>query len=359
MKNICFLVGNLNNSGGTERVTTIIANELVNKGFSVSILNLEDGSNPFFKLDNRISVIGIYSSKVSYKLYYLPTIYKIRNYVVENKINTLIVVDSISCVLSVPALFGLKVNHICWEHFNFNVNLGLKVRDFGRKWAAKYCNHVVTLTQRDKELWEENLDKIKAKIKAIPNPTPYIKIEHIPRKDYKTVLAVGRLTSQKGFDLLIEAWSEVCKVNQDWILRIVGNGEDEEILKKQAHNLNILDRIDFVPATKNIEYYYRASSFYCMSSRFEGLPMVLLEAQSYGLPIVSFDCNTGPAEIINDGFNGFLVKNDEILDLADNILKIINIDDIGYRNMCLFSMENIKKFSSQNILNKWIEILGT
>ena len=357
MKRICFLVGNLNNSGGTERVTSLIANELVKEGFQVSILNLEDGSRPFFNLDDRIYVDYVYSQKVSYKLNFIQTIWKIRNYVLKNKINTFIVVDSISCMLTVPALIGLKVNHICWEHFNFNENVGLKFRDIGRKWAAKYCDYVVTLTKRDKELWENGLDKIKAKIIPITNPTPYENIENIPKLDYKSVLAIGRYTYQKGFDLLLEAWALVCKENKDWVLRIIGSGEDEHNLKKQAKELGISDRIEFIAATKNVEQYYTISSFYCLSSRFEGLGMVLLEAQSFGLPLISFDCDCGPSDIIQNNINGYLVPSGNFKTMAEKILELINISNSDYEIMSENSKKKSKEFYVLRLKNKWIEIL--
>lgn len=358
MKNICFFIGSIGNSGGTERVTSIIANQLLNiPNYSVCILSLNNGFKPFFELDEKIKIDELFSGKVSMKKNFLSCIIKLRQYVKKNKINTFIVVDSISCVFSVPALWALNINHICWEHFNFKVDLGVSMRNLGRKWAAKYCDSIVTLTQRDKELWEKGLRKINAKIIPIPNPTPFEGVGHIPSLDYKIVLAVGRLNYEKGFDLLIAAWSNVCQENNDWLLRIVGGGEDEEKLKKQAKDLGINNRIDFVAATKNIDLYYRTASFYCMSSRFEGLPMVLLEAQAYGLPIVSFDCDTGPSEIVRDGYNGLLIPNQNEIRLGEGILKMINLNTIKYDLQINFSLENIKKFDVKVIIKKWIVII--
>lgn len=208
MKKICFLIGNLNHSGGTERVTTLIANALAQKDFQVSILSLADGKQPFFELVPSIKTYSLYPEKISFKKNFFDAIWRIRKFVTEHQIDTLVVVDSISCIFTVPALFGLEVKHICWEHFNFNVNLGVKYRDIGRRWAAKYCDYVVTLTKRDKEIWEQGIKNIKAKIIPIANPTPFEVQENMPSLDYKTILCVGRLTYQKGFDLLITAWNK-------------------------------------------------------------------------------------------------------------------------------------------------------
>lgn len=359
MKNICFLIGNLNNAGGTERVTSLIANKLCESNrYRVTILSLWEGKQPFFPLHKNIVIGSLYDVKPSFKKNFIPTTIKIRNFVKSNNVNILIDVDSILCVFTVPALIGLTIKHICWEHFNFNANLGVKLRDIGRKLAARYCDYVVTLTSRDKELWEHNLKNIKSLIVPIPNPTPYENIENIPSLQYKTVLAIGRLTYQKGFDLLIEAWASVCKKNDDWTLRIVGSGEDEILLKEQASRLNINNRIDFVPATKDVEKYYKSSSFYCLSSRFEGLPMVLLEAQAYGLPIISLDCDTGPSEVIKDSENGFLCKANDVKELGHILSKCVNHLTVNdYEKLHKNALKMHSKFYISNLIEKWYSIL--
>ncbi len=357
MKNICFLIGNLSNSGGTERVTSLIANELAKRNNNISILSLTHGTVPFFELNNSIQTSSLYSKEVSFKKNFIGTIWKIRRFVQCHQIDTLIVVDSISCMFTVPALCGLKVNHICWEHFNFNVNLGVKSRDLGRKLAAKYCDYIVTLTKRDKELWEKNLRNINAKIIPIANPTPYENISHIPSIEFKTILSLGRLTYQKGFDLLIEAWAQVCHVNEDWVLRIIGSGEDEESLKEQASHLGVDDRIDFIATTSDVEHYYKTSSFYCLSSRFEGLPMVLLEAQAFGIPIIAFDCDTGPSEVVIHDINGWLVPSQNVENLRDTILKSISISSDTYDSLVKNSSFKSKMFMIDRIILEWKKII--
>lgn len=356
MKKICFLIGNLNHSGGTERVTTLIANALAQKDFQVSILSLADGKQPFFELVPSIKTYSLYTKKISFKKNFFGAIWRIRKFVTQHQIDTLIVVDSISCVFTVPALSGLKVKHICWEHFNFNVNLGVKYRDIGRKWAAKYCDYVVTLTKRDKELWEQGMKNIKAKIIPIANPSPFEVQENIPSLNYKTILCVGRLTHQKGFDLLITAWSKIAQQVPGWKVIIVGSGEDELMLKQMAKDLDIEDSIIFAGQQKNIDQFYRKSSFFCMSSRFEGLPMVLLEAQSYGLPIIAFDCETGPSELVINNKNGFLVFNDNILELSNAIIELIR-GDVKYEEFSKFAKESLKNFYVSSIVNSWVDIL--
>lgn len=358
MKNVCFLIGNLNNSGGTERVTSLIANKLCEDNrYNIFILSLWEGQKPFFSLNANIKTYSLYNIKPSFKKQLFPTIKKIRNFVKDNKIDVLIDVDSILCVFTVPALMGLTINHICWEHFNFKTNLGSRYRDLGRFLATKFCDYIVVLTKKDKEFWEDGIKNIRARIIVIPNPTPYEYNNYIPNFDNKIVLAVGRLTFQKGFDLLLQAWKQVVSVKEDWKLQIVGNGEDESKLKNLANQLNIIDSVEFIPATQNIAEYYQSASIFCLSSRFEGFGMVILEAMSFGLPVVSFNCEVGPNELINHHYNGLLAEPLNITDLSDCILEMINVPDESYKKYVLNSKMYSTKYLIGNIVDKWIEII--
>ena len=277
-KSICFFVGNINHSGGTERVAAIIGNALAEKGYRVSILSLWQGDQPFFSLSESIALGSLYKERRRFTFRYPAVVFKLRRYVKENKINVLIDVESMLALYSVSALGFTDIRHITWEHFNFKSNLGLRSRQLARRLAARFSDVVVTLTERDREFWL-NGTSAKAKIVAIPNPVPFELPEVNYDADSKIVLAVGRLTYQKGFDMLIEAWAKLAHHAPGWKLRIVGSGEEEEQLKKQAACLNVHSCIEFIPNTPDVHKHYQEAAFYCLSSRYEGFPMVLLEAQ--------------------------------------------------------------------------------
>ena len=358
MKKICFLIGNLNNAGGTEKVTTMIANALSENHCEVFILNLSEGDRPFFETSPNLKIYSLFSKSVSFKSHYFPAVYKIRNFIKDNKIDSLVVVDSISCLFTIPALFGLGINHICWEHFNFKNNNGIKLRDFARKLAARYCQTVVTLTNRDRQMWLTHLKTVNAQIYAISNPVDNHLEKNVPSQNSQIVISVGRLVQVKGFDLLLKAWKIVVEKYSTWQLYIVGAGEEESNLKNLTHELNIVENVIFTGSSNNVGEYYKKSSFYCLSSRFEGFPMVLLEAQSYGLPVVAFDCDTGPAEIITNGSNGYLATPENISSLAKNLLCMIDLKEIDFAKMSTLSYENSKKFSSNQIIKDWLLILN-
>ena len=358
MKTICFFCGNLNHAGGTERVATSIANALAEKGYNILMLNLWEGDKPFFDLNKKIKSSQLYSQRVSFSKQYLQTILKLRIFLKENKVDTLVVVESMLSLFSLPAKIGLVINHITWEHFNYNVTLGQKGRALSRHLSRLFSNKIVTLTEADKQIWEKKTIG-KAEIIAISNPSPYAISEHIPSQMNKTVLAVGRLTYQKGFDLLIQAWKLVKNEPHfsEWKLNIVGEGEDKKLLEQIILDLELSTSVNLFPFSNTLSEYYESSSVYALSSRFEGLGMVLMEAQSFGLPAVSFDCEFGPSEILDHNKSGFLCKPEDVSDLALKLKALMSLSEQEYNGMVSYAKKSVGKFSLDKIIDKWEEIV--
>ena len=165
----------------------------------------------------------------------------------------------------------------------------------------------------------------------------------------KNIISVGRLDKVKGFDLLIEAWAKIEDLNPEWSLKIVGSGIEEESLFKKINSFK-LKNITLVPETKEIRKLLISSSVYIMSSRSEGLPMVLIEAMECGLPVVAFD-NIGAKFMIEDGENGFLCNIGDTKSMAKNIQKIINNKELRKR-MGINSQVSAKKYYIENIFPK-------
>ncbi|MBF9001179.1 glycosyltransferase family 4 protein [Vibrio nitrifigilis] len=358
MKNIVFFSGSMNNSGGTERVASLIANELDKLGYNVSFLSLYNGNTPFFPLSDSIAIHSLYPNKVNFKKHFPQVCFKLRRFILKNNTDVLINIESMLAIYSIPALLKTNVKNICWEHFNFNVDLGNKLRRLARRLAARYCTQVITLTERDKQLWLDHLT-VKTRIDAIPNPSPFEPIMPLKKINNKVVLAAGRLTSQKGFDLLIDSWQYVILKRQDWTLRIVGSGEDKAWLHDKAEALGLTDSIEWVENVTNMAEQYSQADMYVMSSRYEGLPMVLIEALSFGLPIVSFDCETGPSEIVNTEC-GWLTQDGDTLELGKSILLALEQleDPNTYNAYSTAAIEQCRaKFSLTPIVKEWLKVL--
>lgn len=361
MKNIAFYCSDLRILAGTERSTFTIANELANsKYFNVFIFSNEGEKKDIeMEINDSIQFINLdFKSKI---LGYFRNLIKLNRYLKSNRIDVFVSVEMISIFFTIPVLFfnnNKRIKFIAWEHFNFNVNLGLKLRDYCRKLAAKYASGIVVLTEKDKDLWIKNL-KINGEIINIINPSPFTFDKINYNTESKNIIAIGRLTYQKGFDILIENWRSLKNnwmIDESWQLNIIGSGPDEELLKSLVLNYELDNYINFIPNTNNIKDLYEDSSFLVMTSRFEGLPMTLIEAQSYGLPIVAYDCITGPSEVINSN-TGILVEEGNQDEFNKAIFKLIN--DFELRKfMSMNAKENSKKYSKGNVSKKWIEFLN-
>lgn len=199
--------------------------------------------------------------------------------------------------------------------------------------AARY-NRFVVLTEEDRGHWPALPN-----LRVIPNPRTFTLSEPASLQSH-TVLAVGRYSHQKGFDLLLKAWKMID--TRGWILRIAGSGEPLE---------NVPDNVITGPST-NIVEEYRNAAFLVMSSRYEGLPMVLLEAQAAGLPIVSFACKCGPRDVITDGEDGLLVPEGDIAGLADGMKRLMDDEDLRHR-MGQAAFRHSGRYDKERIMTQW------
>lgn len=240
-------------------------------------------------------------------------------------------------------------------------------REFKKKWLPPFVNRFVTkqwmasllkqlkrldcfvvLSEEDYRNWPELNNKV-----VIPNSISYFP-DFQSTCENKQVIAVGRYTYQKGFDLLLQAWKIVYEKHPDWTLNIYGSGERSEY-EQQAKVLGISSVVHCNPAVSNIYEKYRESSIFAFSSRYEGFGLVLAEAMSTGIPAVSFACPCGPSDIIKDGEDGILVEKGNIQQLADGLCSLMDNTamriEYGKRGMI-----NVRRFSQDIIMKKWITL---
>lgn len=207
----------------------------------------------------------------------------------------------------------------------------------------------VVLTEEDSGYWGGLPNMV-----TIPNPSLF-KAERISDTSRHRVIAVGRLDYQKGFDRLLKAWETVCRQDdlKDWTLDIYGKGEWEESLQKQIQDGGMAGRAFLKGTTSDIASEFADSAFIAMSSHFEGLPMVLIEAMTCGLPAVSFACECGPRDIIRDGANGLLVPDGDCNALAEGMMKIMRDDSLRHR-MGTDALKVKDKYDEETIMSRWI-----
>ena len=168
-------------------------------------------------------------------------------------------------------------------------------------------------------------------------------------------MAVGRLTHIKGFDMLLEAWVQVHKVMPDWKLKIVGEGEDRAKLTHFIKENELTNSVALVGNTDDVGQYYEQAEIFCLSSRFEGFPMVLLETLAFGLPVVSFDCDTGPAEVLEDTGSILVAPNDVNL-FASSLIDLME-DGKKRKTISLKSKQKAVIYQPENIISQWINLI--
>lgn len=324
MSRVCFFVGNIDLAGGTERVTSSIANALQDSGLKVTVLSLWGQGKPFFDLHPDIRLERLFSRRIPFSALFWLAAIKLKWFLLRNEYDYLIDTDAMLSLASAPALAGSNAKHVCWEHFGYHISYGWALRSFARRMVIRFADKIVTVTDRDRTLWLVH-GASSEKTVTIPNPLSFAFPEHVPTQAAREVLAVGRLAPEKGFDLLLQAWAIARPELPGWHLKIVGEGKEQANLMALVARLRLTKTVRFFPFSKDVHQHYRSAALYCLSSRFEGFGMVLLEAFAYGVPAVSFACETGPITLVGDG--GMLVEPENVVALAASIVHLAYTPD--------------------------------
>ena len=174
--------------------------------------------------------------------------------------------------------------------------------------------------------------------------------------DRRVVLAAGRLARQKGFDLLVEAWRPVARAHPDWSLHVHGRGPQAGELRAQVDAAGLGDQVVFHGFTPDLEPRLREASAFVLSSRFEGMPMVVLEAMAAGLPVVSFDCPTGPRQLLRGGRSGILVPPKSVAGLSEALRRVVEDPDLRH-GLAEASLARVQQFSVERIAARWERLL--
>ena len=358
-------------AGGVERVLTLKANYFTEHfGYDITIILTEGKDKPlFYPLSNKIKVINLnigfeelwtcsFVKKVfvylkkqrQFKKSLTKELMRIRPDITVSLLRREI--NFINDIKDGSRKIGeLHVNRANYRNFeasdsNFIKNLFAKFWMLSLVAKLKKLDRFVVLTEEDKDAWPELKN-----ICVIPDPLSFIPTKHSELKE-KRVIAVGRYVFQKGFDLLLQAWSKIEKLYPDWQLAIFGDG-DRTPYEKQMKALEIDNkRCHLNGPTSNIQQEYINSSIFVFSSRFEGFGMVLVEAMACGLPVVSFDCPCGPKDIVKDGKDGILVEKGNI-DLLGSSLSILMNDESLRQSMSKEGLNNVQRFRIDKIAECW------
>ena len=349
--NICFLEGDMSRRGGTERMTAVLANAFC-KAHQVSVVSLHsEGEHPFFALEEGVQQLTLHEA--SGKLGICKQIQEIRGYVRAHDIDWIINVDVGMSIYGIPAARGTRARVITWEHANYFNNWDSKLFPYFRKYAAKRSNAMVVLTERDRENYLSHI-RTKTPVYAIPNPAQHHEFCYDAAS--KTILSAGLLLPIKGYDRAIQAAAQVLPRHPDWKWVICGEGPERARLEQLIAENGLKAQVLLPGTVGDMDEQYQKASMFVMTSEMEGLPMVLLEAKSWGLPLVSFDIMTGPSDIIRSGVNGYLVEPYDVNALAERIEELI-VSQERRVNFSGHSQLDMERFDFEKILEKWQEIM--
>ncbi|RDU55292.1 glycosyltransferase family 4 protein [Helicobacter sp. MIT 00-7814] len=356
--------------GGLERVVVNLANAFVESGYEVEILSFYQGSeNLPYALNPRVKLHFFYDKSEKEFLQeskgnFLAHFYKknLHKFVLSARIawkyrkNFVIICNDF---IFTPFLkFGnaryYKILHL------------FSAKNSKRN---KHFDALIALTDSHKRLLQAEYKNVL----CIPNFLPTMP-ESCPKSrallENKIVLSIGRMGNddQKGFLRLIDIWAQMRALIQNlqspkqkelaqWKLRIVGDGELKNTLESKIQSLCLQECVELKPFTKEIQKEYLNASIYAMASHIEGLPMVLIESQSFGLPCIAFDIQTGPSEIISTQKNGFLLQDNDLQGFAEALLTLMQ-DKSLRQNFGENARQSVEKnFSKAKILSLWEKLL--
>lgn len=382
---IRFLIANAYATGGTIRTTINMANALAGRGHKVEIASVHKNRNePAFKIDPRVRLRPLvdrskggveasearrsprgrlarvarrYAEQQRSRVIH-PQDFRYSGFTMWSDIAILRYLRSIDDGVLIGTRAGLNLAIARWAKPSVvrvgqeHLHLGLYKGDLREAIEKSYprLDAYATLTSDDAEGYRELLGG-DMKLVTIPNAVPAIK-DVRSSCDNKVVIAAGRLTRQKGFDRMIAAYAPVAVKHPEWQLRIFGSGLLRDELQAQIDAAGLGDHIKLMGFTKALADEMAASSIYLMTSRFEGFPMVLLEAMKCGLPVVSYDLKNGPRDLITQGVDGVVVPNRDPQALAAAVIELIE-DDSRRKAMGAAAVEKARAYDIPSIAAQW------
>ena len=331
--------------GGAERVTVDLSAYWRACGYRVTVVTQTDESSDAYVLPHGVERVVLGTAGASGSTLHalaanVQRIWKLRRVMRRTRPTLVLGMMTTASVLAIAAARGLSCPVIATEHTH-PPSQGLSSFWLRmRRWAYPQAVRVVALTSGTAQWLSQNLPGIR--ISVIPNAVRWPLeagepcIEPPVRHGRKRLLAVGRLHPHKGFDLLLEAFASISAWLPDWDLVILGEGPERDALQAQIDMAGLSERVMMPGRVGNVADWYAQSDLYVLSSRVEGLSNTLLEAMASGLPVVAFDCETGPREIIRHDIDGVLVSPAEDVEalaahLSDLMARPARRESLGRR----------------------------
>jgi GalNAc-alpha-(1->4)-GalNAc-alpha-(1->3)-diNAcBac-PP-undecaprenol alpha-1,4-N-acetyl-D-galactosaminyltransferase len=362
IKRITLVISSLG-SGGAERVMSVMANYWAKHDREVTLITLTSVQEDFYTLHPRVRRIGlglnVNSSHVIAAIKNnLQRVKRLRHEIKTSKPDVVLSFVDTTNVLAVAATVGLGIPIIVSEHIDPRQHTIRSEWAWLRYLLYPQATAVVVLTNNVR-CWAERIVKSN-KIHVIPNPVTIPAEGHNGRSDFRslrrTVVAMGRLTPQKGFDLLLAAFSVCARKYPDWSLIILGEGEERSRLEAMVLELGIANQVSLPGRIKDPTAVFWKADIFVLSSRYEGFPMALVEAMACKLAVISTDCPSGPRVIIRDGVDGVLIPPNDVDALAAAMSRLIN-DETERKRLALRAVEVTERFGLEKVISMWDTVI--
>ncbi len=354
MKKICFFVDDISLSGGLNRVNAVLACALA-EDYEVWIGSLISDGKSWCPLDPRIRVRYFQRKGLRLRQAVLQLHGPLKTFLRAEGFDIVVLQGFYPCVIVSPLRLVTQAKFLFCDHGCLR---GEGTHPAIARWmGSRLCHRVVTLTERNLEDYVRFLRAPRKKLRCIPNWIDF----SLPRSSQyqaqsRRILAAGRFSKEKRFDLLLRVFARVAETHPDWSLDLYGDGVLMPQLRQLVSELGLEDHVSLPGMCPDLLSRYGDYAMYVLTSSREGLPLVLLEAKANRLPIVSFDVATGPQEIVRHEVDGLLVSPGDEEELFRAICRLIA--DPGLRErMSLRSQENLSQFEKSRVLAQWKRLL--
>lgn len=343
--------------GGAERVMSIVANYWVSKGWDVTLLMLlPPAKQSFYPLDPRIQLKPLdVAGKSANFLAAIGNNWKrvqvLRRAIITSEPDVVISFMNSVNVYTILACLRTNIPVIVSEHIYPGSNDANKIWQLIMRLTYRYADLVTVLTQNALQFYPA-----KEGYRTIVMPNPVVAPEPSESDamllQSPSLIAIGRLHPQKGFDLLLKAFHKIHAKHPEWQITILGEGAMRSELEQLRSQLKLIDRVHLPGLVSNVPKYLSQADLFVMPSRFEGFPMALCEAMAYGLPVLAADCLSGPRDIIEDGINGVLVKTEDVDALAVELDKLM-CDPAKRQQLAANAPNILDRFGVEQVMDIW------
>lgn len=353
--------------GGAERVAVDMCDYWLAQGCRVTLVTQSSPDTDAYPLpegvDRRVlGLAGESSGKLGAAVVNLRRILRLRKLMRKLRPQVVLGMMTTSSVLAVAAARRLPCRVIATEHTHPPSQELPSVWQKMRRWAYPRASSVVALTAGTAEWLEKNVPG--SKVCVIPNAvrwpleTSEPQVPPPARNGRHRLLAVGRLHEHKGFDILLRAFHQLAHFFPTWDLVILGEGEQRQALEQQVDELGLRDRVSMPGRVGNLADWYADSDLYVLSSRVEGLSNTLIEAMASGLPVLAFDCDTGPREIVRHDIDGVLVAPVEDEDALAAHMADMMAHPVRRERLARRAIDARDRFSTARIMALWNQLFG-